>query len=114
MNSSGAIGKQFNPGKQISAGSPPCAITAPVAGHAPSVAQSCVSSSLPTASVAPTTPGQENHMRINPDEDKTEPPSVAVNIGTLLATAAAMAAAEGHPAVITGENVQDAFEKATK
>ncbi len=53
-------------------------------------------------------------MNTDPDEPETVPPSVAVNIDTLLETAAALAAAEGHPAVITGENVQDAFDEATK
>lgn len=48
------------------------------------------------------------------DDPETEPPSVSVNVHDVVERAAEIAAEEGHPAVITGDNVKEAFEEATK
>lgn len=46
----------------------------------------------------------------DPDDDDTEPPSIPLDVHEVLVLAAEIARDEGHPATISTDNVQEAFE----
>lgn len=45
-----------------------------------------------------------------PDDDDTEPPSISLDVHDVLTLAAEIATDEGHPATVSTDNVQEAFE----